>query len=393
MITVDFNYDDFRDPWALEFPERLRRVFDKPAGKRVIYLYNSPDYGTFRYRAYNMCQVWERLGYSASFFFEGEFPTLNEYISQADIVVVCRVPWSLAYDSLIQRAKGGGLLVCYDVDDLVFDLKQLPELLNTLGIPETEYNYWFEYVGKRFLAAQYADMFITTTKFLGNYVRNFFHKPTISIPNFMNSEQVEASSKLWDYKEEKQIKGRRVKGSKEFLLGYFSGTSSHNLDFGMIAENLNQLLSEQANLRLRIVGFLELPPILHAHEAAGRIERLPLQNFLNLQVKIAEVDLNLVPLIANNFTHGKSELKYFESAVVGTPSLASPTRTYAAAIKNGDNGFLCQQGQWYETLQRLITFKPTAMQQVVKRARQHALKNYTAPAIAPMLRALAEQRK
>ena len=60
-----------------------------------------------------------------------------------------------------------------------------------------------------------------------------------------------------------------------------------------------------------------------------RIEVCPLQDFVNLQRLIGEVEINIVPLQDNAFTNCKSELKYFEAAIVETVTVATPTYTFS----------------------------------------------------------------
>jgi hypothetical protein len=47
-------------------------------------------------------------------------------------------------------------------------------------------------------------------------------------------------------------------------------------------------------------------------------------------------------------------LKYFEAAVVGTVTIASPTYSFARAIDQGRNGFLANSHGWFETLKTVI---------------------------------------
>ena len=87
---------------------------------------------------------------------------------------------------------------------------------------------------------------------------------------------------------------------------------------------------------------------------AGQITQHGFTDYLTLQALIADVDFNLVPLQCNDFTHCKSELKYFDAAVVGTVSIASPTHAYAAAIRHGENGYLVADDAWLAVLQQAI---------------------------------------
>jgi glycosyltransferase involved in cell wall biosynthesis len=89
----------------------------------------------------------------------------------------------------------------------------------------------------------------------------------------------------------------------------------------------------------------------------GRIQTVPLVDFMELQRLMAQVDVNIAPLVNNGFTNCKSELKYFEAAIVDTITLATPTYTFANAIENGKNGFLCTPGQWFDTLEQIYLDK------------------------------------
>ena len=99
---------------------------------------------------------------------------------------------------------------------------------------------------------------------------------------------------------------------------------------------------------LRLVGFMDTTGALAQY--ADRIDRHELTDFLNLQRLIGGTELNLVPLQDNGFTNCKSELKYFEAAIVGTVTLASPTYVYRATIRDGENGFLVNSTDWETTI-------------------------------------------
>ena len=105
-------------------------------------------------------------------------------------------------------------------------------------------------------------------------------------------------------------------------------------------------------MSLRIVGYLDLKDELSNHRS--RIEFVPFQDFINLQAVIGSTEINIAPLQDNVFTNCKSELKYFEAAVVGTVTIASPTYSFARAIDHGTNGFLANSHEWFNRLQEVI---------------------------------------
>ena len=64
--------------------------------------------------------------------------------------------------------------------------------------------------------------------------------------------------------------------------------------------------------------------------------------------------MNLVPLQDNTFTNCKSELKWFEAAIVGGLTVASPTFTYRGVIEPGVNGWLAASHEWDVALREIL---------------------------------------
>ncbi len=134
-------------------------------------------------------------------------------------------------------------------------------------------------------------------------------------------------------------------------------------------------MDEDQRLLLRVVGFLEhIGSDLDRHRA--RIDSIPLQDFINLQHKIGEVEINLVPLQDNVFTNCKSELKWFEAAIVGAVTVASPTDVYRRVIEHGVNGWLSPAHAWEEVLRQVIEGGPSLWRAVALRAREDAIQKY-----------------
>jgi glycosyltransferase involved in cell wall biosynthesis len=96
-----------------------------------------------------------------------------------------------------------------------------------------------------------------------------------------------------------------------------------------------------------------------------------------LQYEIAEVDLNLIPLLKSNFTNCKSELKYFEAAIVNVPSVATDTYIYKEIIIDGHNGFLVEDLNWYSKLEYIYLNRSTLLDSIKENGYQYAVNNYT----------------
>jgi glycosyltransferase involved in cell wall biosynthesis len=314
--------------------------------KNIVYLYDNFDASTFRYRVYNVCQALETSEtVRAHFFLRGELHEMRPYWRQVDALVLARVRWTPQLQNVIDQLRVWGTPVYFDVDDLVFDTRYIPLVMNTLNfeIDELSLDGWFSYVSRIDKAASLCDGFISTNTYLGNKLEAKYNKRTWIVPNLLNAEQAETSARLMDRKKER----------RGFRIGYFSGSPTHNNDFYRISYELAAFMRKHDDTQLSVVGFLDVPPPLEVLERAGRLAHVPLMGYVELQEAIWATDVNIVPLIVNDFTNCKSALKYFEAAVVGVPTIASRIHSYCAAIRDGDNGLLCDPGEWEGALDRI----------------------------------------
>lgn len=368
------------EPWNIPCITRSARFYEaKKAHKKcVLYIYELADTSTFRYRAYNVMQATlKSTSWFAQYFFsDTESEQIIRLLPQSDLVVIVRVKWSDVVDKIIYSAHSIGKTVIFDCDDLVFDMDYLPLMINSIGLDirqkdnaEILYSYWFSYFSRLFFTAQKCDAFISTNDFLRRKFEDKFGRPCFSIRNSLNQEQIDISEELTQCKEKHPL-------YQSFTIGYFSGSPSHAQDFCVIAPEIARFLSENENSKLLVVGFMDFPSYLQPFLEKKRIEFHPLVDFLELERLIAGVHVNVVPLVENDFTNCKSELKYFESAIVDTITMASPSYTYSRAIKDGETGFLCKPGQWYTQLNR-IYHKEVDCSLIAKNAHKDALLRYS----------------
>ncbi len=369
------NYDS--EPWKIPFVKRMQNFYLLlEQGKKVaIQLYRSEDTSTFRYRCYNVVQALEKSDkWGAVYFFECEYEKIADLLPKASLLVLTRVKWTLPLEWLTARAKAAGIPVLFDVDDRVFDLNALKLLTNTLAVDlsyEQAYDFWFADIARIQQAAALAEGFITTNNYLGDRLREKFGFDYQIIPNSLNQEQLEASEAL--------LKQKRQKTKcKPFTIGYFSGTPSHINDFLEIYKELCLLMRKYEDIRLEVVGFMEFPSEMQPLLEQGRVHFTPLVDFIELQRLVAQVDVNIVPLVENSFTNCKSELKYFEAAAVEVVTVATPIYSYKTSIQNGENGFLCRPGEWFSTLEMLYLDK-VDQGAICEKAREDVLKRYCGP--------------
>lgn len=358
----------YHDPWVLPLAERLRRLHQ--GRTRVAYFYEAADNSTFRYRIYNMAQVLNEApaDVSAGWFYLDDLPLVPDLAERADLLVICRTRYDHRVAQLVAAFRARGKRVLYDTDDMVFDPAYAHLLVNTLDLDPRDprvWDDWFAYTARLGATLRLCDAAITTTPALAERIEAFAQKPVAIVPNFLNREQLELSDRLY------AAKAEATPGEDGLLhLGYFSGSPSHNRDFAMVLPALQQLLAEDEGLGVIVVGYIQPGPLLERF--GSRVRRLDFHDYVNLQRAIAKVEFNLMPLQYNVFTHCKSELKYFDAAVVGTISVASPTRSYRDAIRHGDNGYLATSHEWLEVLRQAVATHRDARSYRAMAERAHA---------------------
>lgn len=331
----------------------------------VLYIKNELDFMSFRYRALNMIEAMSNSSkYKCTFFTENELKYITKYLGNIKIIIIQRGSWSPTMSNFIAIAKNKKIPLGYDIDDLFYtsdlsvkyaselNLKDKNCIIHNIGCA-TAYNY----------IMKNCDFFVTTTQFLADKINKDFNKKVYLINNFLNNAQLKSSHKI-----------RRK--NKKFVIGYFSGTASHNQDFKTIEIALRTFLKKYKNSYLLIVGYLELPKSLSQFKKERRIIYLPYLQYDRLQSIISFVDVNVAPLVINDFNESKSELKFFEAGASAVPSCVSATRVYKNIMKH-DIGFLCNNnGDWINALECLYKDKDR-YEKISKSVYLYTIKNYS----------------
>lgn len=330
--------------------------------KKVLYVVEDTNTAQFRYRVQNVMEAMQSSNkYDVEFVLKNDLSKVD--LDKIDLVVILRQTAKDA-DALdfIKKVKGQGKKVLFDLDDLIFDYLDLPVLMR--GTNSKNIFYWFGYLWGIRRIAKRVDGFITTNDFLGKMLARSFNKPYAVIPNSLNRAQLEVAEKVLP-----------KKSHDDFIVGYFSGSPTHTKDFQMIEGQLVQFLNEHEDAKFLMVGYMDLSKEMLRLKKQGKVKILKFADYLKLMELTAGVDVNLAPLVVNDFTNCKSELKFFEAAAVETTTIASPTYAFKKAISDGKNGILAKPDEWYEKLKYLYN-NPKERAKMAVAAKKYALENY-----------------
>ena len=329
--------------------------------KKIIYVVEDVQNAQFRYRVKNVVEAAKKNGWNIDWVLKTQLD--DESFEDVDLVVVLRqTDKDGVIRRLIKRLHSIGVKVIFDLDDLVFDYRDLMVLMSSVGSKNAV--YWFGYIMGIRRIAKNVDGFICTNEFLAGKLKRSFGKQVEVIRNSLNKEQVDVSKRC--------LSKKRHDG---FVIGYFSGSPTHGKDLAMVEADLVRFLKKYKDATMILVGYMKMSKEMQELVDLGRVERIKTVNYLDLQLLIAKVDINIAPLIINDFTNCKSELKFFEAGIVETITIASPNYSFKKAITDGENGFLAKPGEWYQKLEYLYNH-PEENRKIALEAKKYALKHY-----------------
>ncbi|MCP4702624.1 MAG: glycosyltransferase [Gammaproteobacteria bacterium] len=357
---------------AVAVPRRSLRK--RPLNTRaILFVSGKPDSKGHIYRVENAIKALAMAGIYARWLpAAGAPPALAEEAAKYDAVIIFRAEWHESIRKLCDFCKSRSIPVGFDIDDLVFIKKYMTPLyfdyLRLLG--KEGQNQWQEHAEGFRQTLLHADFVSVPTHKLMQEVLAL-GKPGFIIPNGFDDSRLAASAEyLMESRKPSQQDGC-------IRIGYASGTPTHQRDFETVSPALARIMTDYSQTRLVIVGelFLEEFPQLQAF--GNRIEQRPAVPFEQLPNELHRFDINIAPLqIGNPFCEAKSELKYFEAAIVCVPTVASATQTMRDAISEGETGF-CANGEseWYEKLSFLLNnFQKREI--IGQRAKHHAIAAY-----------------
>ena len=120
-------------------------------------------------------------------------------------------------------------------------------------------------------------------------------------------------------------------------------------------------------------------------EFQKRIVQFPFVGYHGYFSQLQNIDINIVPLMANDFNECKSGIRFLEAAMLSVPTIASEVGDFKHLIRNGETGFIAPTRQdWTQPIEQLIT-QSQLRQQIGMTARQFVMDTNTIEALIPFI--------
>ena len=255
----------------------------------------------YRYRVLHQM---EQL--NAGFLESDEFYYINFdpiIIIKYRILIFYRCPWTSNVEKAIMLAKNLNKKILFDIDDLVIDLKYTNILPFLKTLTQKEKYLYDKGVTRMGKTLKLCDGAITTTKILARELKNY-------VPNVFINRNV-ASEEMWKLSQKAMINKLNIEvNNKSVIIGYLSGSITHNPDLEMIKPALKKILREYKDVKFLICGDINTDLI---DEFPDKVIKKTFIDWRKLPEIISNIDINIAPLVNNIFNQAKSENKWLEA--------------------------------------------------------------------------------
>lgn len=364
-----------------------RALLPPPAGpRRLLYVHSGPQLPGVTYRCTRMAAAAAAAGWQARVLPLAALADAD--LAGLSALVFWRVGLGPRAARAIALARATGARIGLDLDDLVHDpALARPEVIDGIrssGFDPADVRGHFAAVLR---LLEQCDFLTCTTEELAAALRPS-GLPVTVLPNGFDAAFRAAAE------------AARATPPADGLcrIGYAGGTTTHQRDIAVAADAIAAVLDRFPATRLvlfrdpgagsPLVRIEELPAL------ARRAARIEWRDFVPLEAlprELARFDINIAPLETGNpFVEAKSELKYFEAALAGVPTIASPTGPFRRAIADGVTGLLAADGTAWQAGLAALVGDPALRRRLGEAARADALARFGPDRAATRLAALLQ---
>lgn len=293
-------------------------------------------------------------------------PKLPELARSASIAVMHRVAYDRHLGRIISILQARNAHIILDADDFLYD----PSVMTFIDSPDFADPVRFALYRKEILrhkkTLEHCDGITVSTDYLAKLMQPF-GKITNLHRNAYNLEMLELSEKAFR---------ARAPRSEPVVIGYASGTRTHDKDFALVRPAIQRIMSRYPQVELWLMG-----PIAPGEGWEGlqdRIRAFPLVPWRMLPERLAMLDINLAPLLPDSpFNQAKSEIKFMEAALVRVPTVASKTDAFASAVHHAQTGLLIEnEAEWEQAIEALVV-NDVERKEMGEKAYQFVLDQYS----------------
>ncbi|WP_085920308.1 glycosyltransferase [Halomonas sp. CSM-2] len=333
-----------------------------------------------RYRINQKIEQLEAVGKQATAIDWMELEKHPNTLALHDVVIFYRVPAVPKVIKAIAQVNATGKLSLYEIDDLLF-VPEYPPAIESYGgyVGLETYRGLTRGMALFNAAARLCRQGIASTEPLRE-----------RLAPLVQEQRCLLHRNGLDHLNQFRTINKSHKNTIDIFYG--SGTQAHNSDFiEQALPAIERVLKEVPQARLVVVGYLRLPKAFRSRFAEQYTQLPAVKSVQGYWSLLEQADINIAVLHDDSINACKSELKWFEAACFGIPSVVSSTANYRDVVHNGKDAFLVSSEQeWYSAIKKLAVSRELR-EQIGHAAMQRAKDEYSLPVLGGQLAAQLEE--
>lgn len=322
-----------------------------------------------KYRVLQKTEQLSMMGFKSSISNFYDVPRTINSMQMASAVIFYRLPYNAISQQYIKEARRLSLPVGYDVDDPIFDKEIYANNENLNYLNANEKKNLLESSTQYQDLMKECDFFIVSTPKMMDVVGKYVNAPVFLWRNVIDGETVSQVENI-------AVNSHGMKEDDSTLsISYLSGSRAHEADFRQVIKPIKKLMKEFSQINLRIAGYAHIPE--QFNEFKDRIIFKPYSDYFGYLSFLSLSDINIVPLLMDEFNDCKSAIRFLEASMLSVPTVVTNIGDFKNLIIDGQNGYTAEsENQWYEKLKCLIQSKEHRTK-IGKTARDYVLDSHT----------------
>ncbi|WP_306151170.1 glycosyltransferase [Roseovarius sp. MMSF_3281] len=352
--------------------------------KRVALIGNEDLYQCKLYRVDQKADQLSAAGYDVTIISPSHgLAEFKRDLSNFDAAIFFRVPAFPPIIDAIISANQNGVTTFYEIDDVVFDTEHFPPSFESYAGTIDKQHYAQMACGVPLFehAMGLCDYGIASTATISELMKEKVRTGKVI-------EHHNALGKLHMTAIRENAGSRTEPGEdRPLVIFYGSGTKAHKEDFHDILEPaLAEIVKRYpGKVEIRLVGYFGTFKHLDMESDPVTIIE-PVWDFEDFCAMVAKADINLSVLTDSLLTDAKSEIKWMEAGMFGTPSVVSATATHRETIEDRVTGFLCRTTQDFTNALDMLVSDAGLRKQIGEAAREVILSRYSIESMGQNLR-------
>lgn len=331
-----------------------------------------------RYRVFQKAELLRSLGCSVSVCdYRDSYASLNAMQTGTSLILY-RVPDGKTLKGYVNEARRLGLRVYYDIDDPIFDKDVYAKNKNLAMLSSSEKTHLLSETRNYLQAMRVADEVLVSTENMAELARSHGLVNVSVWPNVIDGA-LESSLKHGGADNDQ----RHEFGEGMTVVGYMSGSRAHDADFEEVAGVLERVLRSNPCVVLYYCGYGAVPQNLC--QFSDRIYRSPFSGYKQYLGMLAKLDINIIPLVIDEFNECKSAIRFLEASLAGVPTIASAVGEFKTLIEDGVSGLLAENPEQWEAALSVLIRSPNMREELVRGARARVSTERHIDSLSPQL--------